>query len=132
MSDSQWILIVDDDEDIRDVIGMLLAGSGYDADVAEDGLVALHKIRARGRPALVLLDLRMPKMSGSEFIDAIRKDALLRTVPIVVLSGDAVAIQSVEGLGVHGYIAKPFDYPDLLQVVHRFVPARANGDTPRS
>ena len=131
MSAPQWILIVDDDEDIRDVIMMLLTRSGYEADVASDGLAALDAIRARGRPALVLLDLRMPNMSGPEFIAAVQKDPLLRTIPIVVLTGDAVAVQSVEGLGVQGYISKPFDYVDLIQVVHRFIGPLAKGEAPR-
>jgi two-component system response regulator MprA len=131
MSESPWVLIVDDDEDIRDVISMLLRRKGYDADSAADGLIALNRIRARGRPALVLLDLRMPNMSGSEFIAAVREDSLLRNISIVVLSGDAVAIQAVEGLGVQGYIRKPCDFSELIAAVQRFAGAPANVETPR-
>ena len=61
-----WILVVDDDDDVRDVVMAILDARGYETVAARDGVEALERLRRRGGPALMLLDLRMPRMSGPE------------------------------------------------------------------
>jgi CheY-like chemotaxis protein len=114
-----WILVVDDDQDVRDVIATLLELNGYVVVGAEDGLAGLRAIRERGRPAGVLLDLRMPRMNGAEFARALREDSALATIPIVVLSGDLRAIGTDDVPEAADCLKKPCDLDHLLGVVRR-------------
>jgi chemosensory pili system protein ChpA (sensor histidine kinase/response regulator) len=95
-----WILIVDDDEDIRDVLALVLEGRGYRAVGAFDGLDALDQLRERERPPLlILLDLMMPRLNGFDFAKQVRARPGLHDVPIVILSGDSGALHAAASLG---------------------------------
>jgi CheY-like chemotaxis protein len=120
-AEPRWVLVVDDDADIREVLGLLLSGSGYDTVMAADGLEAWEKIRAHGRPGLVLLDLRMPGLSGDELARRMQSDRMLAATPIVVLSGDVRALDTAESLGVSTWLRKPVEADQLLAVVDRYV-----------
>jgi CheY-like chemotaxis protein len=123
---SDWVLVVDDDADIREMIVLVLGLNGYQVIGAADGLAALDEIRGRGRPAGVLLDLRMPRMNGADFARALRQDAGLAAVPIVVLSGD---VHAFEGEGVPeaaAFIKKPCDMERLLDEVQKWFLPRSN------
>jgi CheY-like chemotaxis protein len=124
MSASDWILVVDDDDDIREVILLMLSMRGYRAEGAVDGLDALEKVRARGRPCGVLLDLRMPRMSGQDFARTLRADPALAATPIVVLSGDVRALD--EGFAVEAHLKKPIEMTQLYQTVATCFHATAN------
>jgi CheY-like chemotaxis protein len=115
------ILVVDDDADIREVTMLLLAGEGYDVASAADGIDALAWIAANPKPELIVLDLRMPRMSGGEFLHALRQDPTCAAIPIVVLSGDVPATQSASALGAQAYLGKPVDLDTLLAVVARLL-----------
>ena len=117
-----WILVVDDDEDTREMLTLLLGLEGYQVAGAVDGLDALEQIRAHGRPALILLDLRMPRMNGRDFTQALREDTALASTPIVVLSGDAVAGGWPTSLDVVDCLTKPVDLAVLISTVARIVP----------
>jgi CheY-like chemotaxis protein len=118
---STWILVVDDDEDIRETVVLLLGSKGYDTISAGDGLEALQIIRSRGCPAMVLLDLRMPRMNGVEFAAAVRADPTLAETPIVVFSGDTTARATATSIGAHGLLIKPFEWTELLALVRGVV-----------
>jgi len=113
-----WVLIVDDDEDIRDSIQSLLELRGYHVDTAEDGASALERMRSGPAPALVILDFMMPGMNGEEFRTAQLRDPALATVPVVLLTGAGeragAARVNVER------IAKPIDLQLLFDTVARF------------
>src|SRR5437763_11246133 len=86
------VLIVEDDADTRDMLAALLATEGFHAVAAEDGLEALHLLRAvRHRapdaPCLVLLDLAMPRLGGYEFRRAQLGDPIVAAVPVAIVSG---------------------------------------------
>jgi two-component system response regulator MprA len=115
------VLVVDDDEDIRDAMVMLLDLKGYAAASAADGLDALEQIRTRGSPGVVLLDLRMPRMYGEEFISAVHADPALGPPPIVLMSGDSNAREVATALGVQSFLKKPIELSDLVATVARFV-----------
>ena len=108
------VLVVDDDEAVRLVIGDALRGDGYEVRCACDGEQALTRLRAGPLPALVLLDLMMPRVTGWQLLDEMRASPRLRGVPVVVLtafdSGDDVLA------GQH-VLHKPIDAPVLLGLV---------------
>src|SRR5438445_12373149 len=86
------VLIVEDDADTREMLTTLLSTQGFHAVAAEDGLEALHLLRTvRHRapeiPCLVLLDLKMPRLSGNEFRRAQLGDPTVANVPVAVMSG---------------------------------------------
>jgi CheY-like chemotaxis protein len=110
------VLVVDDDLSIRESLQDVLGAEGYAVDVAENGSDALFKMRRRGRPDVVLLDLMMPVMNGWQFLREVGHDDELTGLPVVVLS----AKPEPAGLdGVFDVIAKPFTYERLLSAVER-------------
>jgi CheY-like chemotaxis protein len=113
-----WVLIVDDDEDIRDSIQSLLELRGFVVGTASDGAAALARMRSGPPPALVILDLMMPGMNGEEFRAAQLRDPALAAVPVVLLTGAGdrgpAARVDIER------IAKPIDLQILFETVARF------------
>jgi CheY-like chemotaxis protein len=107
-----WILVVDDDEAIRNVIADLLREQGYEVTTAENGAVALLQMGDGHHPDLVLLDLMMPVMSGWEVLEQMQATAELAGIPVVVLSAMAAP-----GTGEH--LGKPVDLERLLATVER-------------
>ena len=119
------VLIVEDDPDIRTMLAAMLATAGFHAVMAEDGLEALHLLRAvRHRapdtPCLILLDLKMPRFSGNEFRRAQLGDPVVASVPVAVMSGAADLQQRAEALGAVATLQKPIDFDTLLDVVRRY------------
>src|SRR5689334_13488814 len=85
------ILVVDDDEDLRTMLCVVLSAEGYRAVAAADGAEALQRIRNDGPPALMFVDLMMPRMSGEELVQAITADPTLASIPVAILSGQLTA-----------------------------------------
>src|SRR5438094_9901496 len=106
------VLIVEDDADTREMLATLLSMEGFHAVAAEDGLEALHLLRtvrhrAPDIPCLVLLDLKMPRLSGKEFRRAQLGDPTVASVPIAVISGATDLEQRAKALGAVAILAKP-------------------------
>ena len=115
MSSSRCILIIDDDDSIREFMGMALSDEGYRILTAAHGAAALQLI-AGSRPDLILLDMRMPVMDGWEF--ARRYRALPGPqAPIVVLTAGRSALEAAQEIGAADSLAKPFDIQELLAVI---------------
>ncbi len=119
------VLIVEDDPDTREMLATLLVTAGFHAVGAEDGLEALHLLRAvRHRapdvPCLVLLDLKMPRLGGHEFRRAQLGDPTVANVPVAVMSGAADAEQRAQALGAVATLVKPINFDTLLDVVRRY------------
>ncbi|HEV3059318.1 MAG TPA: response regulator [Vicinamibacterales bacterium] len=119
------VLIVEDDRDTRDMLAALLGLEGFHTVGAEDGLEALHLLRTvRHRapeiPCLVLLDLKMPRLSGHEFRRAQLGDPTVAGVPVAVMSGAEDIEQRAKALGAVATVTKPIDVEILLQVVRRY------------
>ena len=119
------VLIVEDDPETREMLASLLATEGFHPVAAEDGLEALHLLRTVRRrapdvPCLVLLDLRMPRLSGGEFRRAQLGDPTVASVPVAVMSGATDAEQRAQALGAVATVTKPINVDNLLDIVRRY------------
>ena len=114
------ILLVEDDFDVREALAETLRDEGYRVECAVDGEQALDYLRAGARPGLILLDLMMPRMSGSEFRMVQKVDPALRHVPVVLLSADGRMEEKARVLETAGAIKKPIDLHELLTTIERF------------
>lgn len=108
------ILVVDDDEAILDIVADVLRFEGYPVETAIDGVVALEVVE-RDRPALVLLDMRMPRLDGWGFARTLRERGI--ELPILVMTAARDAAGWAAEIGAQGYLAKPFDIGELLDAV---------------
>lgn len=108
------ILLVDDFEDAADIYSTYLRHCGYPVDCAANGPEALTAARAR-RPGLILLDIRMPDMTGTEVMRTLRADPAFRNVPIIALTAQALDDERQDALraGFDAVVAKPC-LPDEL------------------
>ena len=106
------VLIVEDDEDIREAVASALEQEGFQVYQAETGARALEMLKQMPHPSLILADLMMPVMSGWDLIKALSEDDRLATLPVVVIS-------AVDQEAPHGYrrIKKPFDIDELIRIV---------------
>jgi DNA-binding response OmpR family regulator len=112
------ILCADDDEDILSLVALRLRRAGYEVVQAHDGHVALELVRSH-RPAVAVLDVMMPRLTGHEVLAAIRADDELRELKVVLLSARVQEVDVERGMeaGADAYLAKPFRSEDLLEQV---------------
>ena len=115
MSRKPVILVVDDDLPILILMRNILREFGFDPETAATGQDAIATARTRV-PDVILLDLKMPGMTGEEVIAGLR-EARVGDVPILILSGEPVDPQESARLGVAGAIQKPFDVPELVETI---------------
>lgn len=113
------VLIVDDDEDVREMVELTLTLEGFDTETASDGIDALDRLRTGRAPSLVLLDLRMPRMNGLELLKVVKREAALASIPIVVLTADAASTAAALAAGATACLAKPLEVEDLIAAVRR-------------
>jgi CheY-like chemotaxis protein len=110
------ILIVEDDLSVRDALAEAMAGSGAEIDVATDGVAALERLRSGPRPSVILLDLRLPRLGGEDFLREMRADPRLEHLPVITMTGGAGA---AEGNGIVARLHNPGDLGlgDLREIV---------------
>lgn len=121
MSHSRAVMVVDDDTDIRETIAVLLTAEGYATIEAGGGHEALALLHARADVAVILVDLRMPDMTGTELVEQLKDDPALRRIPIVVMSGDNAACAIARDIGADECLVKPIELPVLLATADRYV-----------
>ncbi len=114
------VLVVDDNEDIRGLLSLVLQKEGYEVHTAEDGAQALEKTYET-KPDLILLDVMMPGLSGLEVLSTIRehKDKKVNQVPIMMITAKSTIddIDAAVELGASSYIVKPFRPANLAEKV---------------
>ena len=115
MTDSELVLVVDDDIDIARFIEVNLRLQGYDVLLAHDGEEALHLIENR-QPALAVIDWMMPKIDGLELTRRVRANPFTASMPIILLTARGLTVDKVFGLtaGADDYLVKPFDTLELV------------------
>jgi CheY-like chemotaxis protein len=119
-SEDKRILVVDDNSAICDMLTEVLEDEGYQVMSASNGQEALSVLqKAPQPPALILLDLMMPVMSGWQFRAAQQHDPSLSAIPTVVISASA-NLEPAAALNADGYLAKPINYNNLMQLVERY------------
>jgi len=123
----KWVLVVDDNARLRTLWIEVLEEAGYRAIGSEDGLAAGDLIRDLF-PDLILLDLRMPRASGWDFLENLRANPKWYTIPVVIVSAhleEGPDLASDVGLNIVGQLAKPVSVGDLLAKVEQIIgPAR--------
>ena len=118
------ILVVDDDESIRDLLRMHLAAAGYEVQVAEDAIAAGYQV-LKSPPELIISDVNMPHMDGFEFVAALRADGALPKIPVIFLTSYDDGDGRGRELGAVGYVTKPVRADRLLALVAQHVPGGA-------
>ena len=121
---SSYILVVDDDESVCDVIAEVLADEGYEVTSARDAARALRLIEQRP-PALILLDLSIAAQGAAGLVEAIR-ELPGQTASIIVVSAHANVEQRAEEVGADGYVPKPFEIPILVDTVRAILSVRGD------
>ncbi len=116
------ILVAEDEKDIRELIAFTLRFAGYDVVLANNGAEALEKV-SQEKPALVLLDVRMPKMTGYEVCRRLKENPETEKIPVVFLSAKGQDREVQEGYesGAVDYIIKPFVPDELIAQVKRIL-----------
>jgi CheY-like chemotaxis protein len=113
------VLVVDDDQDLRESLIELLGVEGYEAEAASNGAEALHFLHEEGKkkPCIILLDLMMPVMSGVEFRRKQLEDPELQSIPVVLLTAAHDGRQKADELGAVSYIPKPLELEPLFEAL---------------
>ena len=119
------ILVVDDDEGIRELLRLHLSAAGYEVHVAEDAIAAGYLV-LRSPPDLIISDINMPHMDGFEFVAALKADKSLPPIPVVFLTSVEDGDHRGKELGAVGYITKPVRADRLLSLVAQHVPGGAH------
>ncbi len=116
------VLVVEDDEDLAALEAGLLEEHGHRVEVARNGREALEALE-RSTPDLILLDMKMPVMSGREFADEYHRSQRW-SAPILVVTADDAQRRAAE-VGASGWLTKPFDPGELIDSVARLLPPRS-------
>jgi CheY-like chemotaxis protein len=110
------VLVVDDDDAIREFLRDLLGSEGYEVDEAVNGAEAVERVRANP-PSAVLMDLMMPVLSGAEATSALKSDPSTAGIPILAMSAGRNLTTMAGAVPADGFVSKPFDLSHLVSVL---------------
>ncbi len=114
------ILVAEDERDIRELIAFMLQYAGFDVELCSNGVEAVEKAQ-RIIPDLILMDVRMPRMTGYQACEALKGNPLTQNIPVIFLSAKGQESEIQEGLeaGAVEYILKPFTPDELTAQVNK-------------
>ena len=115
------ILVVEDDDSLRELLRLHLSAAGYAVSTASDGIGAGYQV-LKSPPDLILLDVNMPHMDGFEFIAALKSDKTLPEIPVIFLTSVEEGEERGKELGAVAYLNKPVMRDRLLALVAKHVP----------
>jgi CheY-like chemotaxis protein len=115
------ILVVEDDELMREFIALILRNAGYDVETAHDGVEAGVAVLSKP-PALIVADVLMPGLDGFEFVATLRQLRKTRDIPVIFLTSHATGETRGKELGAIAYLHKPLNAERLLSVVASALP----------
>ena len=123
MSENKLVLVVDDDPDLVEAVSMKLEAKSYKVEKAYDGVEAMEKV-AENKPALVILDVMMPRKNGWEVCEQIKTDDALKDIVVVLLTAVADSVKTTSYTHHDGkttladdYVPKPIDLDALMEIV---------------
>ncbi len=116
------ILVVEDDESMRELLRMHLSAAGYDVRIAEDGIAAGYAV-LKTTPDLIICDIEMPNMDGLQFVAALREDKSLPKIPVIFLTSHEESDSRARELGACAFLTKPVLADWLLTEVQRALSA---------
>jgi CheY-like chemotaxis protein len=116
------VLVIDDDEDIRNTVTEILEHDGHEVSAATSGEEALLRLKSGYRPGLIIIDYLMHRMSGVQFLATCRLDPALQQIPAVLISGFKPDDATVARTGAAAALQKPFSPQELIAVVNRLTP----------
>jgi two-component system response regulator CpxR len=116
------VLLIEDDVDVREIVGQAIIEAGYPAVEIGSGQTALEYLRANPPPRLILLDWHLPALGGAELMHEVMKTPELAAIPVVLMSGDADAGKGDPAMSFAGHLTKPFTWDALLGVLKKFLP----------
>ena len=123
MSENKLVLVVDDDPDLVEAVSMKLEAKSFQVEKAYDGVEAMEKIK-ENRPALVILDVMMPRKNGWEVCEEIKTDNGLKDIVVVLLTAVADSVKTTSYTHHDGkttladdYVPKPIDLDALMEIV---------------
>jgi DNA-binding NtrC family response regulator len=118
MAEKSRILVVDDEDTLRTVLSQELKGEGYEVETAADGQIAIDTLREK-QFELVLLDIKMPNVTGFEVLKYIKQNH--PTLKVIMLTGFADLKNAIESkkLGAEDFVSKPYDLVDLITTIER-------------
>jgi len=121
------VMVVDDSLTVRKITTRLLEREGYQVITAKDGLEALEQMRET-LPAIMLVDIEMPRMDGFDLTRNVRGDARTRDIPIIMISSRTAEKHRSQAaaLGVNAFLGKPYQEAELLQQIAAFLGATVN------
>ena len=115
------ILVVEDDDTMRQLLKLHLTNAGYAVRAAADGIEAGHAVLGL-TPDLIITDVRMPHMTGFELVEALRQDPAKANIPVIFLTIEGESVDRGSKLGALEYLAKPIRVEVLLQKVAKHLP----------
>jgi len=114
------VLVVDDNDDIREALALILEYEGLAVESVADGDAALARMRREPQPCVVIFDLHMPGMDGWQLREAQQADPTLRDIPMIIYSGDSDVGQVAATMGLKGFFQKPTTIDRVLALVRRY------------
>lgn len=117
---SKRILVVEDDNSIRELLVELLQSEGYVVASAVNGLEGLKYLQSQDNPDLILIDLMMPVMDGYTFRTEQMKNSKWSKIPVVVMSAEANAKEKMKNFGITAFLSKPVELDTILKTVERY------------
>jgi len=127
------ILIVDDSKPILCLLEVIL-GKQFEIFAATDGFSAMNWLMEGNRPDMIISDLQMPNIDGTELLSFLSNSSYYEGIPILILSGceESDIISKCNGLKVSGYLTKPFDPVELIEIVNKVLRNQKPGYTAKN
>jgi len=117
---SKRILVIEDDNSIRELLVELLQSEGYEVSSAVNGLEGLKSLEKNKKPDLILIDLMMPVMDGYSFRSEQMKHPVWSKIPVVVMSAEANAKEKMKNFNITAFLSKPVELDTILKTVEKF------------
>jgi DNA-binding response OmpR family regulator len=115
------ILIVEDDPQVARLIALVLQRNGYKSETISDGAKALARAREL-TPEMIFADLTIRGMGGEALCSAVKREASMKKIPFIVISGDRDIAEKARVCGADDHLGKPFEFDDLVRLVKKHAP----------